>query len=71
MFVEVKYRKQGRFGSASEAIDEKKKNLLYETATSYLLENNLSLDTQCLFSAVLIDESAFTRNIRLIENIFI
>ncbi len=72
VFIEVKYRrKHGCFGDASTAIDENKKNMLYKTGQQYLIENAKSLDSECLFSAVLIDESAFSRSISVIENIFI
>ena len=71
VFIEVKYRKQGCFGDASYAINEKKKKTLYRTGEQYLIENDMPLTTECLFSAVLIDESAYARSISVIENIFI
>lgn len=72
VFVEVKYRREhGCFGNASYAIDEKKMKTLYRTGEQYLIENEKPLDSECLFSAVLIDESEFTRSISVIENIFI
>ncbi len=71
VFVEVKYRKQGCFGDASYAIDDKKIKTLYKTGEQYLIENAKPLDSECLFSALLIDESAFARSISVIENIFI
>lgn len=71
VFFEVKYRRQGCFGDASYAIDNRKKDMLYKTAERYLIENAMPLDSECLFSAVLIDESTYTRSISVIENIFI
>ncbi len=71
VFFEVKYRKQGCFGDASYSIDNRKKKILYKTGEQYLIENGKPLDSECLFSAILIDESAYARSISVIENIFI
>ncbi len=71
VFVEVKYRKQGCFGTAGHAIDEKKKSRLYEAASEYLATKGYGIEKECLFSAFLIDEYNGSRNISFIENIFI
>lgn len=70
VFIEVKYRRQGRFGYACDAISEHKKSRLYQTAQSYLISKGYGLDTECLFSALLIDDYLNYRNISFIENIF-
>ena len=71
VFVEVKYRRQGCFGYSAHAISERKKSKLYEVAEEYLVETRSNLNTECLFSAVLIDDSINCRDISFVENIFI
>ncbi len=71
VFVEVKYRRQGCFGFASQSIDERKKSRLYDTANEYLVTKGYNLNIDCLFSAVLIDDYNDSRSISFIENIFI
>ena len=71
VFVEVKYRRQGSFGYAADAITERKKQKLYETAEEYLIKKGLSLSQKCSFGAVLIDDTNYSREISFVEDIFI
>lgn len=71
VFVEVKYRRQGCFGLASYSITEEKKQRLYQAAEEYISLTSKILNTECIFSAVLIDDNPFGRTISFVENIFL
>jgi putative endonuclease len=51
VFVEVRYRKQTRFGSALESITYQKQQKLIRTASHYLQTQGLT-DVDCRFDAV-------------------
>lgn len=66
VFVEVKYRADGRFGAPEEAVDFRKQKKIIAAAQYYLYKNRISFDTSCRFdvAGVIGDE------IRVIENAF-
>lgn len=56
VFVEVRYRRSNRYGSAVESITAKKQQRLYHTAAVWLHQRGLSIETQyCRFDIVAID----------------
>lgn len=65
-FVEVKYRKTQKRGYALEAITQKKRQRIYNTAKYYLYQNQIPLDTPCRFDVVAIQG----QEIQLIKNAF-
>lgn len=71
VFIEVKYRRQGRFGYSANSITEPKKKRLYEAAEEYLITNAGSQFTNSSFGAVFIDDVLGNRVINFVENIFI
>lgn len=66
VFVEVKYRKDGRSGVPFEAVNYRKQRTICRTARYYLLKNHLSMDTPCRFDVVSIQGN----KIELIKNAF-
>lgn len=66
VFVEVKYRKDGRSGSPLEAVTFKKQRIICRTARYYLLTHHLSMDTPCRFDVVAIEGG----QIQLVKNAF-
>lgn len=53
VFVEVRYRKSARFGSAAETVDARKRQRLVKAARHYLQRNPTMLP--CRFDVVAID----------------
>ena len=66
VFVEVKYRKNRKEGSAAEAVDERKKRRIRMGALFYLKEKSCPLSAPVRFDVVSIDEG----KIRLFRNAF-
>ena len=54
VFIEVKTRNTGEFGTGEESITEKKKSQLKRAAIGYLIKNDIS-DTECRFDAVVVE----------------
>lgn len=54
VFVEVKYRSNETSGFPGEAITQKKRNSIIQTAKNYLRKYSYHEDTPCRFDAVLI-----------------
>ena len=52
MFVEVKYRADGRSGYGYEAVDEKKQRRITRAASWYLYENHIGEERPCRFDVV-------------------
>lgn len=69
IFVEVKYRRQTRFGSSLEAIDMQKRAKLVRTAEYYLLRNRINSTCQIRFDAITIEHVDHQRKIHWIKNI--
>lgn len=66
VFVEVRYRRSSRYGSASATVDARKQRKLLATADSYLQRHRL--DCPCRFDVVGIEGDA--QNIQWIKNAF-
>lgn len=66
VFVEVRYRRSSRYGSASASIDARKQRKLLATANSYLQRHRL--DCPCRFDVVAVEGDV--RNIQWIKNAF-
>lgn len=54
VFIEVKYRKNGAFGSPEEAVTKGKQRVIAEVARYYLLKNGYPQNTLCRFDVVAI-----------------
>ena len=52
VFVEVRYRRSNRFGSAAETVDRRKQRKLVRTAQLFLKIHHLSQSTPCRFDIV-------------------
>lgn len=52
VFVEVKYRKDGGRGEASQAVDRRKQQRLSRAAMCYCLERRIPEDTPCRFDVI-------------------
>ena len=66
VFVEVKYRADGRFGAPEEAVNYRKQQKIIETAQYYMYKNRIPFDTPCRF-----DVAGVTgEEIRITENAF-
>lgn len=52
VFVEVKYRRDSRMGTALEAVDLRKQGMIIKTARYYLLRFGYSADMPCRFDVV-------------------
>lgn len=67
VFVEVRYRKNSHFGSASETVDYKKQKKLLNAATLYLQQNATYNSLPCRFDVIAISGEG---KIDWIENAF-
>lgn len=66
VFIEVKYRKDGKKGQPEEAVDLRKQRQISKVAAWYLAQQRLDLYTPCRF-----DVAAVTPDgIRIYENAF-
>ncbi len=52
VFVEVKYRMGNGRGTALEAVDFRKQNVIFRTAQVYLCRKGMAADTPCRFDVV-------------------
>ena len=66
VFVEVKYRKNNRFGKAEEAVTVRKQLRMQKAAQYYLYKANLPQNTPCRFDVIAINGET----IELFENAF-
>ena len=66
VFVEVKYRKDGRKGAPLEAVGFGKQRIICRTARYYLFTHHLSMDTPCRFDVVAVEGD----RIRVVKNAF-
>ena len=55
VFVEVRYRKNNRFGGAGASIDHRKQQRLIHAAQVYLMKNPRQANRPCRFDCVLLD----------------
>jgi putative endonuclease len=70
VFVEVRYRKSSRFGSAAESIDNRKQNKLALCAKHYLAARN-KLNQSCRFDVISMNGPLAAIRIEWIPNAFI
>lgn len=70
VFVEVKYRKLNRHGSAAEAVTFHKQKRISRTAGWYLARNPHRANQYCRFDVISIDRSDTHQRINWIENAF-
>ncbi len=66
VFIEVKYRRDGRAGHPEEAVDERKRARIIRTAGFYLYRYGYRTDTACRFDVVSIEGE----KVRILENAF-
>ena len=59
-FVEVKFRKSSKYGTAAEAVTPTKRKRLIKTAQFYLLKHKEYSDKQVRFDVLAIDGTVFT-----------
>lgn len=69
VFVEVRYRKDQRFGGALESVDQRKQSKLRRTAEFYL-QKHKSTDSPCRFDILCIGGQLSQPTIDWIENAF-
>ncbi len=69
VFVEVKTKRQDRFGEPEDWVDEKKQIQIGKVATQYLQDQNLD-DVDCRFDVVAIDYTKGKKKIKHIKNAF-
>jgi len=70
VFIEVKTRTTENFGTPEEAVDDKKRNKMYDTALKYLSENKVDHDNFRLdMIAIIIDQDNMKAQIRHHQNI--
>jgi putative endonuclease len=55
IFVEVRYRRQARYGSGAESVDARKQARIIACARHYLLRNPRAADRPCRFDVVAIE----------------
>lgn len=65
-FIEVKYRKNSKYGEASESINYKKQQKLYKCANIYIMANGFGANQNYRFDVVAIEGE----KIELIKNAF-
>jgi putative endonuclease len=55
VFVEVRYRKQNKFGGAIESVDFKKQSKIIKTAQFYLQQRQLTNKVACRFDVIALE----------------
>ncbi|MEL0082066.1 MAG: YraN family protein [Gammaproteobacteria bacterium] len=74
VFVEVRSRRSGRFGTASETIDARKQAKLIQTAQLFLAtggdRGGHNSDRPCRFDTIAFDGEVNEKNLRWIRNAF-
>lgn len=66
VFIEVKYRADGRYGAPEEAVDYRKQKKIIAAAQYYMYKNRISFDTPCRFDVAGVTDE----EIRITENAF-
>lgn len=70
VFVEVRYRKNKRFGSGAESIDYRKQSRLIKAATSYMMAKSNGAHTPARFDVISITSSDTQPEIEWIKDAF-
>lgn len=66
VFVEVKYRRSGKYGYSAEAVGKKKQEIIYKVAMYYINLHRQWCDMPCRFDVIAIDNDS----VEHIENAF-
>jgi len=69
VFIEVRYRKSARFGSALESVDQRKQNKIIHTANHYL-QQQAPTHTGCRFDVVAINSVLSSNDITWVKDAF-
>lgn len=69
VFVEVRYRKNPRFGGAAASIDARKQQRLIHAAQVYLMKHPRQADRPCRFDCILLDALS-TEHLEWIKDAF-
>jgi putative endonuclease len=69
VFVEVKFRKNKKFGSAEEFVTPKKQELIRRTAEGFVIERNIE-NIPCRFDVIAIDYENGNHKITHYKNAF-
>jgi putative endonuclease len=70
VFVEVRYRKNTRFGSGADSVDFRKQSRLIKAATSYMLNETSTAHTPARFDVISITSSDTQPEIEWIKDAF-
>ena len=70
IFVEVRYRRQARFGSGAESVDARKQARIVACARHYLLSHPRAAESACRFDVVAISGGGMTPDIEWIADAF-
>lgn len=70
VFVEVRYRARGNFGSAAETVDSRKQGRLRATAEHYLQNTPRASKKACRFDIVAITGDSDDADFRWLSNVF-
>jgi len=70
VFVEVRYRKQNKFGGASASVDRRKQNKIIKTASHYLQSKNINERFACRFDVFAIESIANQLSYNWIKDAF-
>ncbi|MEJ2141749.1 MAG: YraN family protein [Gammaproteobacteria bacterium] len=70
VFVEVRYRKNNRFGSGADSVDYRKQSRLIKAATNYLLEKSSHAHQPARFDVISITSSDTNPEIEWIKDAF-
>ena len=70
VFVEVRYRTRGDFGSAAETVDARKQGRLRATAEYYLQNTPRASKKPCRFDIVAITGDSDDADFRWLRNVF-
>lgn len=70
VFVEVRYRKNTRFGSGADSVDYRKQSRLIKAATSYLMEKSSQAHQPARFDVISITSSDTQPEIEWIKDAF-
>ena len=66
VFIEVKFRRNEKWGSPLEAVDSAKQRKIKQVAKHYLFEKKIALDKPCRYDVVAIEGDRY----KIIENAF-
>jgi len=71
VFIEVRYRKNNHFGSATDTVDQHKQNKLIRTAQQYLQQHSKYQEYICRFDVIGVESDLKYPKINWIKDAFI